>query len=102
MLYVRLTDVSVSTHQNALLNNEEVRNVCDKTIENRTTTAQMAVKRYYANYKNTDEIRRANSEGMEFKRRKKYVRRQPNNSQNVTYGECVVVSPDHGVYVIMS
>lgn len=86
MLYVRLTDVSISTHVSTLLNNVDLLNVCEKTIENRTTP-QTSVKRYYSNYKNTDEIRRANSEGTEFSRRKKLVRRPPNNSQNVTYGK---------------
>ncbi len=78
-------DVSVDTHISALLNNDDVLDVCNKTIENKTAT-QMPVKRHYANYKTTEEIRRANSDSSDFKRRKKHVRRQPNNSQAVTYG----------------
>lgn len=79
--------MSVSTHISALLNSEDVLEVCAKTIENRTAP-QMPIKRHYSNYKTSEEIRRANSEGLEFKRRKKYVKRQPNNSQAVPFGEC--------------
>lgn len=93
--FVQLVDVSVSTHLSACLNSEDVLNVCEKSIESRTmssakttTNTAMAVKRYFSNYKTTEEIRRANSEsGLEFKRRKKYIKRLPNNSQNIAFGK---------------
>ncbi|XP_065207060.1 KAT8 regulatory NSL complex subunit 1 [Planococcus citri] len=81
-------DVSVSTHICALLNNDSVIEVCGKTIESRSyTPSNVLQKRHYANYKTTEEIRRSNSENLElYKRRKKYARRQPNNSQGLAYG----------------
>lgn len=62
--------------------------MCGKSIESRANAQNAPLKRHYANYKNTEEIRRSNSESLElYKRRKKYVRRQPNNSQSLAYGE---------------
>ncbi|KAL6990264.1 PEHE, variant 2 [Sarracenia purpurea var. burkii] len=81
-------NVSVSTHICALLNNDSVIEVCGKTIESRSFTPNVTHKRHYTNYKSTEEIRRSNSENLElYKRRKKYARRQPNNSQSLAYGK---------------